>query len=135
MRIFLDANVLFAASFTDGAIRRLVRELLAGDHVLVVDGYVVEEARRNLSAKSRDGTRELERLIARLEMAPVVTGSISRIAAALPEKDQPVLASAIQAGCDALVTGDRRHFGRLFGHSIGGVAIYEPAALAEELLF
>jgi len=134
MRIFLDANILFAAAFTDGAIRRLIRELLARDHVLVVDGYVVEEARRNLSAKSRDGTRELERLIPKLEMASIAMAASGRIAAALPEKDQPVLASAAQAGCDALVTGDRRHFGRLFGHTSGGVAIYEPAALAEQLL-
>jgi predicted nucleic acid-binding protein len=134
MRIFLDANILFAASFTDGAIRRLVRLLLAEGHALVVDDYVLEEARRNLAAKSRDGTRELNRMIGKLEIVPVSLNTPGKIAAALPEKDRPVLASPVQASCDALVTGDRKHFGRLFGHRIAGVTIYDPASLAEELL-
>jgi len=52
----------------------------------------------------------------------------------LPEKDRPVLAAAILGGCEALVTGDRTHFGALFGSAIEGVAIHSPASLAEWLL-
>jgi len=36
--------------------------------------------------------------------------------------------------CDALVTGDRTHFGRLYGQTIAGVAIHSPRSLAELLL-
>lgn len=135
MRIFLDANIVFAACWSDGAIRRLSRELLAKDRSLLVDDYVLEEARRNLAAKSRDGMRELDRLMRKLETVPFKLHLDSTIEAALPEKDRPVLASAIHSSCDALVTADRRPFGRLYGRTIGGVAIHDPASLAEALLF
>jgi hypothetical protein len=52
----------------------------------------------------------------------------------LPEKDRPVLAAAVRHGCQALVTGDRRHFGPLFGETLQGVTIYSPRSLAEALL-
>jgi hypothetical protein len=52
----------------------------------------------------------------------------------LPERDQPVLAAALHARCNALVTGDRTHFGALYGDTIGGVTIYRPASLVEALL-
>ena len=52
----------------------------------------------------------------------------------LPAKDQPVLASAIGQGCTALVTGDRTHFGALYGRAIHGVTIHSPRSLAKALL-
>ena len=52
----------------------------------------------------------------------------------LPDKDRPVLAAAIRLGCDALVTGDRTHFGALYGRTIVGVTIHSPRSLAEALL-
>jgi hypothetical protein len=45
-----------------------------------------------------------------------------------------VLAAAIHQGCDALVTGDRTHFGALYGRTIHGVAIHSPRSLAQALL-
>jgi len=38
MRIFLDANVLFSAAKSDGAVRSLVTLLLAAQHECWVDG-------------------------------------------------------------------------------------------------
>ena len=52
----------------------------------------------------------------------------------LPENDRPVLAAAIRLRCDALVTGDRTHFGRGYGRAFGGVAIHSPRSLAEQIL-
>jgi len=49
----------------------------------------------------------------------------------LPAKDRPVLAAAIHQSCGALVTGDRTHFGPLYGRTIHGVAIHSPRSLAE----
>lgn len=46
----------------------------------------------------------------------------------LPLKDAPVLGAAVRSGADYLVTGDARHFGHLFGASVGGVRILTPAA-------
>ena len=50
----------------------------------------------------------------------------------LPEKDRPVLAAAIRYECDALVTGDRTHFGALYGRTIQGVTIHSPQSIAKQ---
>ena len=52
MRIFLDANIIFSAGKSDGAVRQLLTLLLADKHVLCVDEYVMNEAKRNLGAKA-----------------------------------------------------------------------------------
>jgi hypothetical protein len=51
----------------------------------------------------------------------------------LPEKDRTVLAAAMRLRCDALVTGDRTHFGPGYGKLFGGVTIHSPRSLAEQL--
>ena len=132
MRIFLDANILFSAAKSEGAIRRLLELLLAAGHECWVDPFVVTEALRNLELKAPDGLAALDRLLKRLEVAAVHTPDPA-LAVTLPlaEKDRPVLAAAIRLGCDVLVTGDRTHFGALYGRSIRGVAIHSPHSLAE----
>ena len=90
MRIFLDANILFPAAFTDGLIR--------------------SPCFMNLShhCRSYRPNRSIAKIPAKLQ---------------LPDKDIPVLAGAIHARCDSLMTGDSRHFGQLFGRTVGGVSI------------
>jgi uncharacterized protein len=135
MRIFLDANVLFSAAKSDGAVRQLVQLLLRARHQCFVDGYVVEEARRNLAAKAPDGVPVLEALLAKFHVAAGHIGDTeTEVTAPLPQKDRPVLAAAIQLACDALVTGDRTHFGFAYGKTLGGVAIHSPRSIAETVL-
>lgn len=135
MRIFLDANILFSAARSDGAVRKLLELLLAAGHECWVDGYVVDEARRNLAAKSPEGLRALERLVSRLHAASAqhVDAAVEETLP-LPEKDRPVLAAAIHNRCAALVTGDRTHFGTLYGTTIRGTAIHSPRSLAQAVL-
>jgi hypothetical protein len=74
-------------------------------------------------------------LLARFEVAPLQADPVSVTGlSALPEKDRPVLAAAARMTCDALVTGDRTHFGRLYGRRLAGVAVHSPRTLAEWLL-
>lgn len=135
MRIFLDANILFSAAKTNGAIRRLLALLAEAGHECHADTYVVEEARRNLALKAPDGLPDLDRLVRRIHVAQVRPGVAEAEAVrSLPEKDRPVLAAAIQLRCQALVTGDRTHFGALYGKTLGGVKIHSPRSLAEMLL-
>lgn len=134
MRIFVDANVLFSAGKSDGAVRRLLKILLDAGHTLCADHYVVAEANRNLELKSPSGVAALEILLQAIEVAAFRPDDVpSEIAALLPEKDQPVLAAAVRCGCDALVTGDRTHFGALYGKSVSGVTIHSPRSLAQAL--
>jgi uncharacterized protein len=132
MRIFLDANILFSAAKSDGAIRSLLALLARAGHHLCADGYVLEEARRNLEIKAPDGVTALD-VVMRSVTLTAGTSTV-RSALPLPEKDQPVMESAIQARCDLLVTGDRAHFGALYETTIQGVLILSPAQVARKLL-
>lgn len=134
MRVFLDANVLFSAAKSDGAVRRLVRELLEQGHECWVDGYVTEEARRNLVAKGAEALQTLDALLPHLQTALAQPAAAHPETAWLPEKDRPVLAAAIRLGCSALVTGDRTHFGSGYGRVFGGVKVLSPRTIFEELL-
>lgn len=135
LRIFLDANVLFSAARSDGAMRRLLALADTAGHALCADVYVFEEARRNLAAKAPDGLSVLDALAARVTVGGALpAGSLPDEALVLPEKDRPVLAAAITHRCDVLVTGDRSHFGPLYGKTILGVLVLSPAMLAELLL-
>jgi uncharacterized protein len=136
MRIFLDANVLFSAAKSNGAVRQLLHALQAGGHVLVADGYVATEARRNVAAKApAEAVDGLEALLAQIDVGQVLRhDAASPVAAWLPEKDRPVLLAAIALKCDALVTGDRTHFGVGYGQVFDGVTVWSPAQLALAVL-
>lgn len=134
MRVFLDANILFSATKSDGAVREFVRLLLDGRHECWVDDYVVIEARRNLTAKEPDALIAFETLLKRLRIGPAqAPGPELKLVNWLPEKDRTVLAAAMRLRCDVLVTGDRTHFGPGYGKSFGGVTIHSPRSLAERL--
>ena len=66
-------------------------------------------------------------LIRSLSFFDVAQGKFPR-GISLPEKDIPILLSAIQARATQLLTGDLRHFGRYFGRNRAGVLIMPPAA-------
>lgn len=135
MRVFLDANILFSAAKSDGAVRKLLRLLLHRRHECWVDDYVVIEARRNLATKEPDALRAFEALLERLRISPAqAPGPELTLVNWLPEKDRTVLAAAMRLRCGALVTGDRTHFGPGYGKSFGGVMIHSPRSLAERLL-
>lgn len=139
MRVFLDANVLFSAAFSDGAVRRLVNDMHKASHTVVADRYVIEEALRNLAIHRFEAVPVLHTLTAALTVVPT-RQSLADIppeelrGVHLPEKDIPVLASAMSAGCDILITGDARHFGPLFGRTVGGVTVRSPVDAATVLL-
>lgn len=133
MRIFLDANVLFSAANSAGAIRQLVHDLHEDQHDLVADEYVSIEARRNVTAKSKgDAADYLQALLAQIEVSPVqYTEMAQTLVSWLPEKDRPVLWTAMALKCEALITGDRTHFGAGYGKTFGSVTINSPAQLAQ----
>ena len=109
--------------------------LLAAGHECCADGYVAEEARRNVLVKAPGNLVELERLLARITVAGVqLPEAFPEATLKLPDKDRPVLAAAIRLQCEALVTGDRTHFGAVYGKTLGGVKIHSPRSLAELLL-
>ena len=137
MRIFVDANVLFSAARSAGAIRTLLQMLQSTGHALAADAYVVAEARRNLEAKAgADALAYLEDLLGHIEVRQVSYADGAQeesLVRWLPEKDRPVLLAAMAMQCDVLLTGDRTHFGAGYGKTFAGVTVYAPAQLARAL--
>jgi predicted nucleic acid-binding protein len=134
VRVFLDANILFSAAKSAGAVREVLSRLRHAGHVLCADAYVIEEARRNLGLKGPAALDALEALLATVEAAPFRRMPLpARIAALVHEKDRPVVAAAIQMQCDVLLTGDRTHFAQLYGQALLGVVVQSPRSLAESL--
>jgi predicted nucleic acid-binding protein len=136
MRIFLDANILFSAACTAGAVRRLLALASNAGHVLCADAYVLAEARRNVAMKAPHGVDALEAIVGRLSVCLHAPPGLSPgTAPQLDPKDRPVLAAAIGMRCDVLVTGDVTHFGRYFDATLEGVTVRSPRSLASALGF
>jgi predicted nucleic acid-binding protein len=134
MRVFLDANVLFSAAKSDGAVREFLHRLVRAGRVLCADAYVVEEARRNLLRKGPAALHAFERLSASVEVASFRPAEVpASVAEKIDPKDRPVFAAALALRCDAMVTGDRTHFGELYREVLLGVRIESPRSLAERL--
>ena len=137
MRLFLDANVLFSAAHREtGSVRILFRLAELGACELVSSPYAIDEARRNISRKFPGQSADLESLVTRLAVYVEATAANVAWAAAqpLPAKDAPILAAAVQAGADILVTGDKTEFGHWFGQTLRGTVVLLPADAIERVI-
>jgi predicted nucleic acid-binding protein len=137
MRLFLDANVVFSAAHSpDGRARALFRLARKGQCELLSSPHAIEEARRNIRIKYPEKSDDLEALVSELHVTPEATPPAVAWARkqSLPLEDAPILAAAVEAAADLLVTGDRTHFGRFFGKSLRGVGIATPAKALRKLL-
>ena len=129
--LFLDANILISAAWKEES---EIAQIWRMEGVrLVTSNFVMGEVQRNLHQVA-----QIERLRVLMRRVRILTFEKLRDideAVELPEKDRPVLAGAIQAHADYLVTGDKRHFGPLYGKSVRGVRITAPSELLALLRF
>lgn len=137
MRLFLDANVLFTAAHNpEGRSAALVAMARRGFCSLHTSPHALEEARRNVRLKLPEKELTLETILGAVSVeceasTPLVDWALEQ---GLPLKDAPILASAVGARTDLLVTGDRKHFGGLYGSSLRGVEIVTPAEALSRLV-
>ncbi len=106
MRVFLDTNVLVSGFATRGLSADVVRLLMA-EHVLLTGEVVLEETRRVLTEKfgvPKKKAGEIESLLRRRHVEPI-PNSDPPVEVRDPD-DEIVLASAIAAEAEVLVTGD-----------------------------
>ncbi len=107
MRVFPDTNVLASAFGTRGLCADVLRLALA-DHELLTGEIVIEELRRVLSGKFALPARavaEVEAFLRGYHVEPK-----PRLLPGLPLRDRNdllVVGSALEAGADILITGDR----------------------------
>jgi len=134
MKLFLDANVIFTATYSaQGLSRGLFRLAAAVKCSLCTSAFAHEEAVRNLHKKAPDKHADLTTLMQQVDILTEPHPRWVAWAERLPlaGKDAPVLAAAIQGKADIFVTGDRRDFGHLFGQVLEGVKILTLAATLE----
>ncbi len=117
MRIFLDANVLFAAAQRPtGRSAILIRLANEGYCECITSPHAVTEAHRNLEARYPSTLEIFQEICAIVQTTTEATPQSVQWALeqGLPENDAPILAAAVEAKADVLVTGDKAHFGHLF---------------------
>jgi len=137
LKLFFDANVIFSAAHREeGRAQELVALARGGRCELLTSTHALEEARRNLALKSGGFEHRLAAVLAQLVVAAEAPAALTEwaIEQGLPVKDAPILAAAVHAGADLLVTGDARDFGRLYGHTLRGVQVVAPVRALDLVL-
>ena len=126
-RVFLDANVLFSAAYSEG--NSLLRFWCLPRIALLTLPYAMDEARRNLR-----GTGQLERLdalVVPIEKVPTMSSQpliIELPTKELPTKDEPIFRGALAGRATHLITGDVQRFGAFFDKAVTGIWVLRPAA-------
>jgi uncharacterized protein len=124
-KVFLDANVLYSAAYLAGSRLGDLWSLSATE--IVTSFYAVEEARRNLASDRPEALVRLDALLGAMIIVPEAEDEVLPGSIELDPKDRPILLAAISAMADYLLTGDRAHFGKLYGSRVGRVRILPPA--------
>jgi predicted nucleic acid-binding protein len=132
MRVFVDANVLYAAAL-GGRVGALwdTRAL-----ELVTSEYAAEEALTNLRENDEGdaATARCQQLLERMEVAAAGRAGALPEGVTLPdEADVPILLAALETRCEVLVSGDVKCFGALFEHEVSGLLVLQPGALLRRL--
>jgi uncharacterized protein len=130
MRVFLDANILFSASFPHSLLADFLGEL-KNYATLLTNAYAKTEAERNIAAKMPKRLTACQEFADTLELVPI---QLFDLDVKLAEKDCPILCGAITAKADYLLTGDKKDFGHLFGRTVGGVKIVSVQLLIADLI-
>ena len=113
-KVFLDTSALIAGIIsTTGAAREVLRLCEAGVVEPLVSRQVLTEADRNLSEKLPAMVFDYRRWIH--QMSPVLVEDpsrkeVSQAARIIHAKDAPILAAAVNAEADYLITWNTRHF-------------------------
>lgn len=112
--VFFDTNVLVAALVsTKGAAHEALRLVQAGFVRWVVSRQVVVEARRVLDVKTPEAAVAFGALLRDLSPRLVEDPSpsdVQRAARVIHRNDAPILAAAVQARVDYLITWNTKHF-------------------------
>lgn len=113
-KIFLDASVILAAlgSKTGGSfgVLKLCR---AGVIRGLITETILAEAKAHEDRVKRDSAKNIEELITREKIAVLPSpkeSTITKFTGLIDDEDRHVIAGAIEAGADFLLTLDTKHF-------------------------
>lgn len=130
MKVVLDTNVLVAALATRG-LCQAVYELCLVSHQIVLSHHILHEVARACRTKLRLPAARTKQILALLEeQAMLVDPTGLSLSAAADPDDLPVLATAVVARADVLITGDAM---LLAIGTIEGIPIMNPRQWWEQL--
>lgn len=113
-RVFVDTNILFSALCFDGPPRRLLELADKGVMRLVVADYVLTELAHVIAKKMPSRRSDLEAVLRALEYETVSLPSKAMVFRfrkyVTHDEDAPVLASAVLADADYVVSGDEQFY-------------------------
>jgi uncharacterized protein len=110
-RLFLDANVLFQAAYNPAGKSAFIVSLSKrGAWKIYTNNHAIEEARRNIELKSPGSINRFIRLMKQIQRIPYSGREHCPIN--LPNKDKPIMISAVLCNATHLITLDRKHFGK-----------------------
>ncbi len=122
IRAHLDANILFSASHSER--NRFLQFWQMEDVTPATSRYAIAEVRPHLKRIGQTGL--FDALVARTQLVSDVDLRIIPSQIQLGAKNKPILAAAIGARMDYLVTGDKNHFGHLYNTILLNVYIISP---------
>lgn len=131
IKVFIDTSVLIAGVASLTGASGTVLDLCEAETIqMVVSRQVLVEADRNLLAKLPNLVGEFRRFIR--DLAPLMVedppaASVEKAAAIIDRKDAAILAAAIEAQVDYLITLDRKHFLKPGVHSNVPIEVCTPA--------
>ena len=124
MKVFLDTNVLVSGFATRGLCADVIRLALA-EHEIIIADVVLNELKRVLTHKIHLPGKQIQEILTFLESQTVQPKPISPSPIpARDEDDQWILASALAAKADVLVTGDKDLLD--VAHEVSGLTITDP---------
>ncbi len=135
LRIFLDSNVLFSALYSSsGAPRIILSHIIDGKLKLVISEQVLEEVVRTVKDKIPDTLADLRKLLVSIPLEITEDQSPEDVAQwteMIDIGDAGVLAAAVKAQPDYLITRDRHFFENPGIADKSGLKILTPAQFLE----
>ena len=135
-RIFADSSVLIAGSDSrSGASRAIIVMAEIGLFHLIISRYVVTECERNLRKKLPAGLPVFAQLLANTNLLVVDDPPPDEVARWVPHieaKDAPILAAAVQATVDRLLTLNFKDFTPQVA-AVSGLTIQLPSEFVREI--
>lgn len=113
IRVFMDASVFFAALYSSqGAARDLIRLAFEEKVRLIVSQDILDEVARNILKKAPHMATLYDLLLTTMDLETVDAPPqdiVEQVAEYVAEKDAHVIAAALKAKPDYLVTYDQKH--------------------------
>lgn len=140
VRVFLDSNVILSGLLSERGAPRIILDLLSLRLPFLIGStgrYNLIEIERNLKKKIPGLLFLYKAYLPKLNLKVIPLPrpeEVRDFSGQIAEKDIPVLLSAIRSKVDFLVTGDKRHFGKMKGLDKFAFHVVTPSEFIDSIL-